>query len=80
MSCASSSTATKWGKFVCVYLRVVLFTASVLQNASWRLRLFLVLSELGGTIHRMELAMIAWMNADRPAPAAQPWARLELPQ
>ena len=36
--------------------------------------------ELGGTIHRMGLVSIASMTADRPAPAAQPWARLQLPQ
>jgi len=43
-------------KLVCVYLRVVLFTASVLQDASCALR-FMIFIELGGTILRMLLAM-----------------------
>ena len=56
MSCGSSWTVMRRSKFVCVYLRVVLFTASVLQGASCALR-FMIVIELGGTILRMLLAM-----------------------
>ena len=54
-------------------------TASVLQDASCALR-FMIFIELGGHIHRRNSLGIASMTADRPAAAAQPWARLELPQ
>ena len=56
MWCGSSLTVMTLSKLVCVYLRVVLFTASVLQDASCALR-FMIFIELGGTILRMLLAM-----------------------
>ena len=69
-----------WGKFVCVYLRVDGFWLVSYKDASSRLQTFLYFLELGGTIYRMELLSIASMTSDRPAAAAQPWVRLELPQ